>query len=240
MDPLQTLALNAKAVALMQEGHFSQAVAVLRTALDEIIQSLGLLASSERSRACADGSKVAHTLPIFISSIPLAVSPSLDKGAAVYQDHHSFSIFDRALTITGTDPSALASMVGQNSLAVVVLYNMGLIHQLRGLRHLKGQKNCFIKAMQIYKMALSVLGRCSESIGGEDLASFLYLAVLNNMGHIHSHFCETQQAHQCLDRIRCILVSIPGQILDERSDFCLFRMNVVTLHCKQLVAAAAA
>ena len=68
------------------------------------------------------------------------------------------------------------------------------------------------------------------------------LAVANNMGHIYSQFCDTQQSQRCLDSLQAGLHAIQRdpevEILED--EFSAFQMNVLMMHGQKKVAAAAA
>jgi hypothetical protein len=90
-------------------------------------------------------------------------------------------------------------------------------------------------------MAFGILERCSESEYHE-VNQLVYLAVMNNMGHIYSHFCEGRGAQRYLQLLQTMLETMKSSGIDILSDEYLpFSMNVLILLVGgQEVAAAAA
>jgi hypothetical protein len=223
--------LNTKAVDLMRRGHLQEAISNLRVALGE------LLGRIDPHEDVAPTNKVTTTL-LSVQSVPLEESLSLVNFSSC-QDHHAFSVFARALVIEDADLVAASSIAGQDCTRTVVMYNMGLAHQLQGMQDLRSMQANFKKAMRFYQMATDVLEGCT---GTEDQVSGLvYLAVSNNMGHIFSHFCNTKEAHHCLTWLFTILQAMEiydTDILGE--EYLPFHLNVMILHGQDAVAAAAA
>jgi hypothetical protein len=87
--------------------------------------------------------------------------------------------------------------------AVVTYNNMGLAHHLLGLQQ-KGnsQRKNFTKASRMYKVADALYMVYPDN--GDIL---VFLAIGNNMAHIHSHFFDNESVQSCLDGINVILMS---------------------------------
>ena len=223
--------LNTRAVDLMRRGNLQEAISNLRVALGE------LLGRVDPHEVIDPANKVTSSF-LSVRSVPLEESLSLVKFSSC-QDHHAFSVFDRALVIDDADLVAASSSAGQDCTITVVMYNMGLAHQLQGMQDLRSQQANFKKALRCYQMATDVLEGCT---GTEDQVSGLvYLAVSNNMGHIFSHLCDTKEAQHCLAWLFMILQAMEiydtGILGDEYRPF---HLNVLILHGQDAVAAAAA
>jgi tetratricopeptide (TPR) repeat protein len=228
---MDIITLNNNAVDLMQQGNFQKAISVFRGALRELLHHVADDLKEDMDLA----DKVARTfLPV--RSVPLGDSLSLFKSSS-YQDHHAFSIFDRALVIDSIDFAAsYSSIAGQNCASAVILFNMGLAYQLLGMQELRSQQRSFKKAMKLYEMASNILQNSDDEVDG--LTS---LAVSNNMGHIFSHFCETRETQLCLDLLQAGLHAIQSSDAEVLEDeYRPFHMNVLILHGQALGAAAAA
>jgi hypothetical protein len=221
--------LNTKAVDHMRRGHLHEAISNLRVAL-----GLGRVDPHEDVDPANNG---ASTF-LSVRSVPLEASLSLVKSSS-RQDHHAFSVFDRALVIDNADVVAASSVAGQDCTTTVLMYNMGLAYQLQGMQDLRSQQEKFKKAMGCYQMATDVLEACT---GTEDQVSGLvYLAVSNNMGHIFSHFCNTEEAQHCVTWLFTILQAMEIYDTDILGDeYRPFHLNVLILHGQIAVAAAAA
>jgi tetratricopeptide (TPR) repeat protein len=226
---MNTIALNHDAVVLMRQGSYQQAISVFRTALHG-----GVLQADEEEDLTDKGTRTS----LSFRSVPLKASLPLFNSSS-YQDHHTFSLFDRALVIDDAELAAASSIAGQNSTAVVVLFNMGLAYQLQGMQDLRSLQINFKKAMSLYNMATEILDRCTAY--GDDVNGLLYLAVSNNLGHIYSHFCETAVAQRFLEWLNIILESMERSHLDTLGDEYLpFHLNVLILRGQDALAAGAA
>jgi hypothetical protein len=227
---MDIIRLNTKAVDLMRQGHLQEAISKFREAVDE------LRGRVNQHEDVDPANKVTSTF-LSVRSVPLEESLSLVKSSS-RQEHHAFSVFGRALVIDDAELVAASSNAGQNCTITVVMYNMGLAHQLQGMQDLRSQQANFKKAMIFYQLATDVLEGCT---GTEDQVSGLvYLAVSNNMGHIFSHFCNTKEAHYCLTWLFTILQAMEIYDTDILGDEYLpFHLNVLILHGQDAAAAAA-
>lgn len=228
---MDIIILNTKAVNQMRRGKLQEAISNLRVALGE------LLGRGDQNKDVDSANKVTSYF-LSVRSVPLEES-LLFVQLSSCQDHHAFSVFDRALVIDDADLVAASSIAGQNCTATVVMYNMGLALQLQGMQDIRSQQANFKKAMRCYQMATDVLEGCT---GTEDQVSGLvYLAVSNNMGHIFSHFCNATEAQHCLTWLFTILQAMEIYDTDILGDEYLpFHLNVLIMHGQDAVPAAAA
>jgi tetratricopeptide (TPR) repeat protein len=226
---MDIITLNNNAVKLMQTGNVQKAIFVFRGALRELLHHV----ADDKNQEMEPADK-ATFLPV--RSVSLGDFLSLFK-SSFCQDHHAFSIFDRALVIDSIDfEASYSTIAGQNCTSAVILFNMGLAYQLLGMQDLRSQQMSFKKAMQLYEMATDILQSSGDEVNG-----LTWLAVSNNMGHIFSHFCETRETQLCLDRLQAGLHAFLRSDVDILEDEYLpFHMNVLVLHGQAAGAAAAA
>lgn len=228
---MDIIALNAKAVVLMQEGSFQEAISVFRTAIGDLLFPAG----NDQQKSMDVTDNVTPTL-LSVRSVPF--DHSLYKPSS-YQDHHAFSLFDRPLVIDDTELTAVSSSAVEHCVSAVILFNMGLALQLQCMQKARPTQACFLKALRFYRMATEILERCTNS--DDEVNCLVYLAVANNMGNIYSTFCETSKAQQCLEWLQTILELEKDTELYVLSDeYHLFRMNVLIVHWQDAAAAAAA
>jgi hypothetical protein len=175
-----------------------------------------------------DNNSVSRTFVQEVRSVPLGDALSVLK-PSIYQDQDAFSVFDRAFLIDSSDLASIYASEGQTYTTPVLLYNVGLAYQLLGMQDLRSQHSNLKKAMKAYRMAAAI---------ANDLVS---LAVSNNMGHIYSYFCETQESQRCLDSLQAGLNEIQDSNVEILEDeFRAFQMNIMVMHGQRAVAAAAA
>jgi tetratricopeptide (TPR) repeat protein len=225
---MDIIALNNDAVNLMRHGSFQNAIPYFLSALRELHRITGVQKQSMNIDPIADDdSKLSRPFVREVRSVALGDTLSYLK-PSIYRDQDAFSVFDRAFLIDSFDLASIYSSEGQKSTTAVLLYNMGLAYQLLGMQDFPTQQRNLKKAMKVYRMAAAI---------ANDLVS---LAVSNNMGHIYSHFCETQDSQRCLDSLRAGLKEIKDSKMEILEDeFHAFQMNVLIMHRQKVVAAAA-
>jgi hypothetical protein len=228
---MDTILLNNNAVDLMRRGNYEKVTSDFRSALVRLHR-----VDQNEDVSLAD--RVASNAPTFLSvrSVPLEHS-FLNTFSC--QDHHAFSIFDRALVIDDAELAAVSSIAGQDCTSAVVLFNTGLALHLHGRREIRLQQTSFKSALWFYKMAFEILERCLDS--NDEVNRLVYLAAINNMGHIYSHFCEGRETQHCLYLLQNMLVTMQNSDIDILSDeYLQFYMNVLILRGQEVAAAAAA
>jgi tetratricopeptide (TPR) repeat protein len=231
---MDIIAMNTNGVNLMRQGDFQKAIFFFREALRELHLITGVQRKNMNT-APTDQVEVSRTFRREVSSVPLGDALSVLK-PSIYQDHDAFSIFDRAFLIDSSDLASVHSIEGQNYTTTVILFNMGLAYQLLGMQEFRSQSKNLKKAMQIYQMTTGML----ENSGDEE-NGLVCLALSNNMSHIYTHFCETQESQRCLDNLQENLIMLQNANVEILVDeFRAFQMNVLLLHKKRAVAAAAA
>jgi hypothetical protein len=174
---MDAIALNNNAVDLMRQGQRSSPT------FDQF--SPDFFIGSTTTKAWTLSTKC---LPI-TSRFECSLENSLFH-ASSHQDHHAFSLFDRALVIDDAKLAATSSIAGRDSTTAVVLFNTGLALHLQGRRNICLQQTSLKKALQLYTMAVNILEKRLDSGDGDEVNRLVYLAAVNNMGHIYSHFCE--------------------------------------------------
>jgi hypothetical protein len=229
MQAMDIIAVNKNAVNLMRQGSFHKAIPFFLSALGELHRiTAGVQKQNMTMDPIDNDSKRSRPFVHEVRSVALGDTLAYIK-PSIYQDQDAFSVFDRAFLIDSTDLASIYSSEGQNFTTAVLLYNMGLTHQLLGMQNLPSRQRNLKRAMKVYRMAAAI---------ANDLVS---LAVSNNMGHIYSYFCETQESQRCLDYLQAGLREIRQdsnvKILED--EFSAFQMNVMIMHGQKVVAAAA-
>jgi tetratricopeptide (TPR) repeat protein len=111
-------------------------------------------------------------------------------------------IYDRALTVSN-------SCQDDEVISATVLYNMALLHHLRGLD--QGKSVSLDKALHLYQAALAILARCdllestSSIITCHHSINLLHLALLNNSAQIYLQLFQRQDLDESISYMRYIL-----------------------------------
>jgi hypothetical protein len=224
---MDIILLNNDAVKLMRQG---------REVISDFRSALAKLHCVDQHEGVDLADKVT---PNFLSVRSAALDHSLFNTSS-YEDHHAFSLFDRALIIDGNAKLVAASSIaGRDCTTAVVLFNSGLALHLRGIRDICSRQTSFKTALWLYKMAFDILERCSDS--NDEVNRLVYLAAVNNMGHIYSHFCEGREAQHCLQLLHTMIETVKSSGIDVLSDeYLQFYMNASILRGREVSAAAAA
>eukprot|EP00977_Amphora_coffeiformis_P009143 scaffold2072_cov162-Amphora_coffeaeformis.AAC.11 len=125
------------------------------------------------------------------SSKLMAASPS-----------NTFTLYPQAFTIQCNGGMDQRSSL---ELSVVLLFNIGLTYHLRAMRRPTACQSDFKEALRYYKLGLTLV--CQNGSEGSD-SSILYLislALLNNAGHVFSHFGFSPQANVYRERMEDLL-----------------------------------
>jgi tetratricopeptide (TPR) repeat protein len=235
---MDIIEVNNNAVNLMRQGSFNKAIPFFLSALRELHRIAGVQQQNMKKRMdhiapIADDNNGNRAFVRKVRSIPLGETLK----SSIYQDQDAFSIFDRAFFIDSSASASIYSSEGQNFTTTVLLYNMGLAHQLLGMQDFPSRQRNLQKAIKLYRMAAAILEK-----SGDEANRLIFLSVSNNMGHIYSYFCDTQESQRCLDSLQAGLHAIlqDSQVDILEDEFRAFQMNVLVMHGQKKVAAAAA
>jgi hypothetical protein len=117
---------------------------------------------------------------------------------------------------------------------------MGLAYHCQGIRN--GTSRELKLALQLYKASLQVFEderQCFSSLCNQ---ADLLLALINNMGHIFSHFYDLKGMDRCQRHLQILLESTPELFAlfeEEEEDFTFFASALSSSYYKLHVAAAA-
>jgi hypothetical protein len=208
---------NTMAVALMKEDKTAEAISCCHQGLRTLNSKTDVAETiHDQTSECAEQCSVHQSckrrrlMPVGDEgSIHTVDAPALKNRDMEMSPDSMFVLFNRAIILS---PSALADKVTTES---VLLYNMGFAYHREGVE--RGCSALLRKALHGYEMARRVL---SKIPAGGDLVMF---ALVNNMGHIHSHFFNKQAADGCR-RSLSLNISMYFRILS-KCDFAFFCMN---------------
>jgi hypothetical protein len=211
---------NTMAVALLKENKTAEAISCFRQGLRTMLNSEPTDVAETiygQTSECAEQCSV-HRSPKRRRLMPVgdegSIHTGVDAPALKNRDMETspdnmFVLFNRAIILS---PSARSN---EATTASVFLYNMGFVYHREGVE--RGCSALLRKAVHAYETARQSL---RKSPAGSDLVMF---ALVNNMGHIHSHLFNRQAADGCR---RCLSLSIStySRILS-KYDVAFFCMN---------------
>jgi hypothetical protein len=244
--------MNVQGILFLQQSKPSEAISWFQRGLVTLLESIdkestgagsnGELISCDKAFSCqhviGDRETLQESGILCSIALPGCVS-------AVNDD--VFVLFNRALHL----PSEVDEMMARSNfyhhlLSVVLTYNIGLAHHLAGLHN--GSTPLLSRGFDFYSMAYAALTEQSKHLQGpSDFLNLAFLALANNIGHIHAHFrCFNETAIYC-DQVSHRLVSelrtsrtigAAYSISDE--DYQLFFMNACFFQKSTLASAPAA
>jgi tetratricopeptide (TPR) repeat protein len=144
----------------------------------------------------------------------------------------AYSMYNRGLVLPEDQKDFIFKGSYQHRTSAVILYNLALVNHNIGVR--LGISDALPHALRLYEMALDSLGNVTNVIECHKLL----LAILNNMGNIHTHFFHYNHTVQCLDKLRqALAIPNPSMTIDE--DYIFFFLNAL-FQGKELCFAPAA
>lgn len=208
------IALNDKAVKLMQTGQLHAAVQVLSHALC-------LCKKEVMTTSSMDQDSEWNTCQSF-STVLIDLKLTLESASA-------FSIYSHAISVsvetTGYHAGQVALFPSCESLSLILLFNMALCYHIQGLIY-GAEVKLFTKALKVYE-TLSNLIDSVDTTSSCETTRLLMLGIVNNIGRIHSSLFESEKEQQCLIRLKSLLDATKKA--DEEKSLSDFYLNVILL-----------
>lgn len=183
----QPIDLNNIAVLHLQRGDLSRAVEILIMAIEQIQCQMQW---PQKATTAEDEKESVVVRQVHAGSFSLSQEAD---GAS--------SMHCRALLIAN-EPNDLQSEGYYRRISAVILYNLAFINHSRGLQ--AGLTSDLAKALKLYEMSIALV---QEQADRSDL-QYMAMAILRNMGQIHSCLFHLQEAKACFDSLRDILSNV--------------------------------
>jgi tetratricopeptide (TPR) repeat protein len=231
--------MNTAAVALMQQANHNKAISSFETSLSCLrshIVGRGKRGAMTLTRPQSQNYSGAETLRFDGIIYRVCINRSRDYSSI--QDN-LFAFYNRAFVLS-PHADIIHGTACEVLLAPVLLYNMGLAYHCQGIRN--GTSRELKLALQLYKASLQVFEderQCFSSLCNQ---ADLLLALINNMGHIFSHFYDLKGMDRCQRHLQILLESTPELFAlfeEEEEDFTFFASALSSSYYKLHVAAAA-
>lgn len=238
--------LNAEAVRFLEEGDNSSAVQNLEIAIDRLRARLYQSGSSSSDKAeqeshppCEiesqnddDTNHPPHKCgqqPLY--SVPIALP---DSDPTKDSTDNLFVFYSRVFVFAERNQGPPMREF------VVLLYNLALAHHEEGIH--KNTPSLLEDSLEFYEMAVDIMKSLSQQMDDYDL--LLLLAVVNNMGHIHSHllnFQETREKVELVKRLTAVANKRRNQsTTGSETEYSFFFQAAVSHDGRELSAAPAA
>lgn len=223
-EPVNSVALNNEAVALMLDRGHREAISVLRAALASLVEGLAHAEVHSSSHKLGSSLEPEHLGDWELESVAIPHAVCRNNPTAV------FSCFMRAFRL----PEEGVSVTSHRHLvSAVLLYNLGLA--IIGSSTDRSEEMQLQAALQIYSHALGVMSIQLAIDPAHLTKKILVMALVNNLGHVHSRLLHMEEA----ERYHCCLSSMLADT-PRSSHFEFFYMTVVFYrHMKVNTAPAA-
>jgi tetratricopeptide (TPR) repeat protein len=142
-----------------------------------------------------------------------------------WSPHNYFSVYNRGFFFLHEQVRSHCWFRRVRLLPVVVLYNMGLAHQLLGLQRVSCQE--YHTACKYYEMALHAADDARQMELRTSDYSLLVLALTNNMGFISSHEFNEQHSLYFAGRMLTTFATLDCSRLLNKDEYVFYYMNLL-------------
>jgi hypothetical protein len=153
---------------------------------------------------------------------------------------NSFHLFNRALRLS--DDFLLNHELKQNQrlqktvTAIIVLFNLGLIYHRVAIRN--QSQEAFAEAEKLYTQCLRFIQRVALFHNLSDKLNMPVLCVFNDLGHIHSNFCQVPESTNCrYQMLLAFLATDCSRYLTEE-EYLFFYLDLLLAPAQTLATAA--
>jgi hypothetical protein len=234
MATLSSIAdMNTKAIALAQHNHLDDAIKSFRRALACFYKLLETRKDCTAEKMC-QRTELMDTFESMqvtdVESVSIVESVSADHPHSSAETDYlstspdnSFPFYNRYFVLTS---SSVNEKVHDSVMTAILLYNMALTYHKKALRSSTTKE--LYRALKLYRMSFDVLQDSNISCDmGVDL---LLLALINNMGFIHSEFYdwdEMMNSHEVLHSLFMATCDISSSL---EAEDCIFFSYVLSAH----------
>jgi hypothetical protein len=204
LSVLDNVKLNCQGILMLQEKKNLEAIICFSLGLRSIHSGSGILAvDHDAKKQNVDRQPPAPPYHDILVSVVLA-----REDLRVTHTDFGFALYNRALHLPSdeieehsTKQLGLHNGIYDRILSAVFLYNIGLAHHLEALRN--GESKILVNAINFYALAHQQLTVEQPSLDGkrqlkqEKNSNLALLALLNNMGHIHTVFRDYEAIKLC-------------------------------------------
>jgi hypothetical protein len=211
--------MNVQGVLFLQQSKPSEAISWFQRGLVTLLETIDKESTGAGSNGELTNREAQHESGILCSvALPGSIS-------AVNDD--VFALFNRALHLPSeVDEMTESSNLYYHLLSVVLTYNIGLANHLAGLRN--GSTPLLTRGLDFYSMAYAALIEQSKHLEGtSDFLNLAFLALANNIGHIHAHFRSFEETSIYCDQVSLRLLSERRTYTMSSEDYQLFFLNAL-------------
>lgn len=220
----QVAKVNQLGVCSMVRGNYDESLSSYRIAFKHVQEVIRQQDDDHHPSGRSEEEKThfSWVLPSRLTSVPLSKEGMMSCFSWNATDG-AFELFDCALVYELCEERSEDTARENAVLAAVVLYNGALCHHVRGTR--MGCSKDLERALHLYKLSSHLITKKCRPVADEEpssssSSSLLILALLNNMGHIHSYFHNITDAQNILAMMKVFLDEMdPDELTDRDAAF---------------------
>lgn len=184
--------LTREATLAMRSNEFARAIRLLKNALGVSRRNLAADADGPIVETRAHGNRILMDCSVVLSPTQLGIVEEVTA-------NNDFLLFDRVFVPSERDSPAYQS--------IACLYNIALCYHLCALCVPTADRVAVLRrASYFYKVGIASTGELVDDDDPDPFLVVLYLAFLNNHGHVLSYFCEHDEAHRQFQTIHRTLL----------------------------------
>jgi hypothetical protein len=231
--------VNNKAIRMLQQGEFKACQLECKIAIEYMLaeaddegssQSAAMYDPEEMRTAQAGPVGVELEGPLF------SKDPKSSPG-------NLFHLYNTAFALPTKEsyrPTVATQSQDQDRLSAVLFYNMALSNHTQAFSPDNNTMESLNSALRLYQMSFTIIQGNAELVEEDSGFFLLLLGLVNNMGHIYSHFCMNDKAQECGAYLE-MLTSLPSaeEIMYEDEMYFFMRQVVFCSFHHCIVASAA-
>jgi hypothetical protein len=232
MSTTSTSDLNRRGVALLQQNRRKEAMCTFRAAMEAIKMMTNII---KRDGHVPTKSDRLGDEPRCIYSAAICDDDTVETTRLESSPDSSFVPYDRAFLVCAKN--SLTSYEYLEVSSAVLLFNMGLLYHGIGVR--EESTVDFNMALQLYNTSLIVLTTSHVYSQPRPDLTLLRMAIINNTGHINSHFFNKGKTSHCLHMIKETFATLncPDEM---RSEFAFFYQGLLFMSSQHVMGLAPA
>lgn len=226
--------LNSQGIEMLECGQYKQAAQFFSSGLSVVKQAIACLDSEDDENM--ESSDVARPISCFHKAQETKLMMSNNKYEDQIADDKPF-VFKCPISITDSAIEEEASYGYLIELSFMQLYNLALCHHLSALSSSDtASEKKLQKALSLYELAYTIT--MTEDIQPTVLQT---IAIVNNLGHIHSALGHTDCSQQCFENLLSTIMFIKDcgeeNSVEQMDGFLSNVMNLMNNGCTLAAAA---
>ena len=227
--------LNNNALTHFLNGDYERAIAILRLAFERLNAAFPSQRLKDDGGGQASFRFINHDRAAQHEHLPMMMDCDVDNivkqkasrclqwessSSSASSPNTAYSMYNRALVLSRDQDDYSLLVKYRHRTSAILLYNLALVHHNIGI-HL-GLSAALPHALRLYDMALETIDKGANFLDVQKLL----LAILNNMGNIHTHLFHFEHTRQCLNSLRVVL-SASSSLMEMDDDYVFFFLNAL-------------